>query len=94
MSQVEAPKSLKNYRLRAPGHHAGSPKVADTVIAAALGRFISPGPTASVFSCAGFEPPMSNRAVKVKKNRVLPLKAQLFENSTPITAADITGSEY
>ena len=29
------------------------------------------------YSCLGFDSPMSNGAVKVKKNRVLPLKAQL-----------------
>jgi hypothetical protein len=32
-------------------------------------------------SCVGFEPPMANYPVKVKKNRALPLKAEVFEYS-------------
>jgi hypothetical protein len=43
-------------------------------------------------SCVGFEPPLSNpdRPVKVNNNRVLPFKAQLFDDvGTPVTAFDI-----
>lgn len=41
-------------------------------------------------SCSGFEPPMDNGPVKVKKNRMLPLKAQLFDaEGLPVTDADI-----
>ncbi len=41
-------------------------------------------------SCSGFDSPMNAGAVKVKKNRVLPLKAQLFDSdSYPITDNDI-----
>lgn len=47
-------------------------------------------PTSPVYSCSGFEPPMDNGAVTVKKNRALPLKAQLLdETGTPLTDADI-----
>lgn len=43
-----------------------------------------------IFSCIGFEPPMDNSSVIVKKHRALPLKAQLFDaQSFPITDADI-----
>jgi hypothetical protein len=42
----------------------------------------------SELACNGFEPPMVG-AVTVKKNRVLPLKTQLFDgNGSPITDAD------
>ena len=44
-----------------------------------------------VFSCVGFEAPMDNGPVTVKKNRALPLKAQLFDSSGGlITDVDIT----
>jgi len=33
-----------------------------------------------VIACAGFEPPMANYPVSVKKNRSLPLKAELFDS--------------
>lgn len=42
-------------------------------------------------TCSGFEPPMDKGAVKVKKNRVLPLKAELLDgDSNPVTDTDIT----
>ena len=34
------------------------------------------------FSCVGFNSPMGNGPVKVKKNRVLPLKAQIFDEDS------------
>ena len=44
------------------------------------------GPSIRAFSCGGFDPPMDKDAVAVKQNRVLPLKAQLFdENGHPVT---------
>lgn len=50
------------------------------------------GPDAGAsFSCGGFESPMDGRkTVKVKKNRVLPLKAQLLDGTTPINNFGIT----
>ena len=45
---------------------------------------------AAVFTCVGFEPPMDNGTVKVKKNRVLPLKAEIMDSSgNPVTDAVI-----
>jgi len=41
-------------------------------------------------SCIGFEPPLDKSPIKFKKNRVLPLKAQLDDNGSYITDADIT----
>jgi hypothetical protein len=42
------------------------------------------------YTCSGFDPPMDNGPVTVKKNRALPLKAELLdENGTPMTDADI-----
>lgn len=44
-------------------------------------------------SCEGFEPPMANGPVTVKKNRALPLKAELSDpDSNAITATDISAS--
>ncbi len=48
------------------------------------------GSVATVLSCVGFERPMDGGAVKVKKNRALPHKAQLFDGSTPINDLNIT----
>jgi hypothetical protein len=46
--------------------------------------------TTPTISCAGFLPPLENRAVAVKKNRVLPLKTELFyEDDFEITDQDI-----
>lgn len=46
---------------------------------------------APVLSCVGFEPPMAGGPVKVKKNRALPLKAQLFDtDGIVITDLDLT----
>jgi YVTN family beta-propeller protein len=43
-----------------------------------------------VYSCLGFEAPMDVETVTVKKNRALPLKAQLLDSDgTPITDLDI-----
>lgn len=39
--------------------------------------------------CQGFEPPMDNGPVTVKKNRVLPFKATLLKGSAPVTNLDI-----
>ena len=48
------------------------------------------GPAGPFYSCAVFEPPMAMGPVKVKKNRVLPHKAELLdENGIPITDMDI-----
>lgn len=45
------------------------------------------------YSCVGFEPPMDNGPVTVKgKNRALPFKAELEEDSTPITDTDIVAA--
>ena len=44
---------------------------------------------APVLACEGFEPPMDNGPVTVKKNKVLPLKATLLDGSVPITNLDI-----
>lgn len=55
-----------------------------------IGAFELFTPTALQLFCVGFEPPMDAGPVTVKKNRVLPLKAQLFESvSNPITDLDI-----
>jgi hypothetical protein len=43
------------------------------------------------FSCVGFEPPMDQGPVTAKKNRALPLKAQLFKaDGSPVTDIDVT----
>lgn len=47
--------------------------------ASITGRGIEFIDTAPTHSCVGFEPPLANGPVKVKKNRVLPLKAELFD---------------
>jgi parallel beta-helix repeat protein len=41
------------------------------------------------YACSGFEPPMDKGAVKVKKNRVLPLKIELLDGDYPLTDVDI-----
>jgi len=49
--------------------------------------------TAPSLGCVGFEPPMAGGAVKVKKNRALPHKAQLLDdNSQPINDLDIAAA--
>lgn len=47
---------------------------------------------AEIIACAGFEPPMDNYPVRVKKNRALPLKAELFDYEVVFakTDADLT----
>jgi len=47
-------------------------------------------PPPPAYACVGFEPPMDKGAVKVKKNRVLPLKAELLDGEYSVTDADIT----
>lgn len=48
-------------------------------------------PTAPSFTCVGFEPPMANSPVTVKKNRALPLKAEIFDaDGIVLTAMDLT----
>ncbi|MHC4748604.1 MAG: right-handed parallel beta-helix repeat-containing protein [Planctomycetota bacterium] len=52
----------------------------------------SPGDTCPPppYYCVGFKPPMDEGAVKVKKNRVLPLKAELIDmEGYPLTDAEI-----
>jgi hypothetical protein len=45
------------------------------------------------YVCLGFDPPLASGPVTVKKNRVLPLKAQLLDsNNNPITDVDISVS--
>jgi hypothetical protein len=39
-------------------------------------------------ACVGFEPPMANYPVTAKKNRVLPLKAELFDSGGFIVLGD------
>lgn len=44
-----------------------------------------------LYSCSGFEAPCNSGPIKVKKNRVIPLKAQLFDsNGQLITPTDIS----
>lgn len=46
-----------------------------------------------VYSCVGFEPPLNSGAVKVRKKRALPLKAELFDvDGIPITDVDIVAA--
>jgi hypothetical protein len=46
-----------------------------------------------VYSCTGFESPLANGPVTVKKNRVLPVKAQIFNsNDSLITDTEIVAS--
>lgn len=43
-----------------------------------------------IISCVGFEPPMANYPVTVKKNRALPLKAELFDaEGSPVFGSDL-----
>jgi len=45
---------------------------------------------APTFSCLGFDPPVHEGAVRVKKNRVIPFKAELIDSDGyPITDVDI-----
>lgn len=45
---------------------------------------------APTYSCSGFQSPLDNGAVKVKKNRVIPVKGQLFDETLMLTDTDIT----
>ncbi len=55
--------------------------------AGGAGAFCGPPPLAC--SCVGFDAPLDGGPVKVKKNRVLPFKAQLICEGNPVTDADI-----
>lgn len=47
--------------------------------------------TSQVYGCVGFDAPADGGAIKVKKNRVIPLKAQLVDSlGMPLTDADVT----
>jgi hypothetical protein len=47
--------------------------------------------TELTLTCNGFEPPMANYPVTVKKNRALPLKAELFDaDGFALTDSDFT----
>jgi len=50
---------------------------------------VDPYPVIS-YSCIGFESPLDMSPIKFKKNKVLPLKAQLNNNGSYITDTDIT----
>lgn len=44
-----------------------------------------------IISCVGFEPPMDNYPVTAKKNRALPLKAELFDAAgLPVLGSDLS----
>ena len=48
---------------------------------------------AEVMTCSGFEPPMANHPVTVKKNRALPLKAEVFNaDGFALTDTDLTAA--
>jgi hypothetical protein len=49
---------------------------------AGLDCFYDAAPPAEIVACAGFESPMNKSPVRVKKNRALPLKAELFGSDT------------
>ena len=51
---------------------------------------ISLGPVAQPMTCVGFEPPMANYPVTAKKNRALPLKAEIFDaEGSPVFGIDL-----
>jgi len=57
----------------------------------AVSDYVYYDPWIAGYSCSGFDPPMDKGAVRVKKNRVLPLKAVLLdENGYLLTDADIS----
>ena len=47
-------------------------------------------PQQFAYTCSGFYAPMNMGTVKVRKNKVLPLKCQLLDGGNPVTDADIT----
>jgi hypothetical protein len=56
-------------------------------------RFFASAATVPSLSCVGFESPMDGGAVKVKKNRALPHKAQLLdEMGSPLNDLDIAAA--
>ena len=58
--------------------------------AGSAGKCIAP-----MFTCNGFEPPMTSGPVKAKKNRALPLKAQIFdEGNYAMTDADLVAPPW
>jgi len=51
---------------------------------------VDPYPSAPSLSCVGFEPPLDKSPVKFRRNRVLPLKAQLLKaDGGQVTGLDI-----
>ena len=49
------------------------------------------GYTADYHACLGFEPPMANYPVTAKKNRALPLKAEILDaDGLPVLGSDLT----
>lgn len=50
---------------------------------------LSAAATVPTYTCNGFQSPLANGPVKVKKNRVLPVKAQLFNDTEMMTDANI-----
>ena len=61
--------------------------VNDTGYNCRIQKFGNPVP---VDRCIGFEPPMANYPVTAKKNRALPLKAEIFDaEGSPIFGSDL-----
>jgi hypothetical protein len=57
----------------------------------AVSAYVAYEPWTPGYACSSFEPPMDKGAVKVKKNRVLPLKAELLDvGGNILTDAEIT----
>ena len=57
-----------------------------------VGTYLTTG-TTPTYSCSGFQAPLANGSVKVKKNRVLPVKAELVDaDNFILTDADIVSS--
>jgi hypothetical protein len=71
------------------GNSYGSTPLSHLVFDNALVRTKS-----EVFQCVGFEPPLENGPVTVKRNRVLPFKAQLFHEGIPVIPADLTAPPF
>lgn len=58
--------------------------ILDDVSDAFIGAWVTTGLAAPQYFCSGFESPLSNGPVKVKKNRVLPVKAWLLDENGSI----------
>jgi len=64
----------------------------DIVVSAGshVAAFTQVPPPVPSYACIGFDPPMDKGPVKVKKNRVLPLKAELVDaDGYPVTNTDV-----